>query len=64
MLLRQALRKAELPLIAKETIRVVLQEAGEQFGKTRTWCPTGTAVRTRKAGIVTVEDPRASEKKV
>lgn len=64
MLLRQALRKAELPQIAKETIRVVLQDAGYQFGKTRTWCPTGTAIRKRKAGNVTVEDPKAQEKKV
>jgi transposase len=63
MLLRQALRKGELPQIAKETIRVVLQDAGYQFGKTRTWCPTGTAVRKRKAGNVTVEDPKAQEKK-
>jgi len=63
MLLRQALRKAGLPYIAKETIRTVLHEAGYTFGKTRTWCPTGRAVRKRKAGVVTVQDPRASEKK-
>jgi transposase len=63
MLLRGALRKTELPHIAKETIRVVLHEAGYAFGKTRTWCPTGTAVRKRKAGTVTVHDPKAQEKK-
>ena len=63
MLLRGALRKTELPDIAKETIRVVLHEAGYAFGKTRTWCPTGTAVRKRKAGTVTVQDPKAQEKK-
>jgi transposase len=63
MLLRGALRKTELPHIAKETIRVVLHEAGYTFGKTRTWCPTGTAVRKRKAGVVTVQDPRGPEKK-
>ncbi len=63
MLLRRALRKTELPQIAKETIRVVLQDAGYQFGKTRTWCPTGTAIRKRKAGNVKVEDPKAQEKK-
>ena len=28
----------------------------------RTWCPTGTALRVRKAGTVTVEDPKAGEK--
>jgi transposase len=63
MLLRGALRKTGLPSIAKETIRVVLHEAGYAFGKTRTWCPTGTAVRKRKAGTVRVQDPKAQEKK-
>lgn len=63
MLLRDALRKTELPHIAKETIRVVLHEAGYGFGKTRTWCPTGTALRVRKAGTVKVEDPKGPEKK-
>jgi transposase len=63
MLLRQALRKKGLPHIAKETVRLVLQEAGYQFGKTLTWCLTGTAVRKRKAGQVHVEDPKAQEKK-
>jgi transposase len=63
MLLRQALRKKGLPHIAKETVRLAVQEAGYQFGKTRTWCPTGTAIRKRKAGQVHVEDPKAQEKK-
>jgi transposase len=61
-LLRNALRKAGSPRISKETIRVVLHEAGYRFGKTRTWCPTGTAVRKRKAGAVIVHDPKAQEK--
>jgi transposase len=63
MLLRNALRKTELPHVSKETIRVILHEAGYAFGKTRTWCPTGTALRKRKAGVVTVHDPAAAEKK-
>ena len=63
MLLRNALRQTELPHVAKETIRVTLHEAGSAFGKTRTWCPTGTALRKRKAGVVTVHDPAAPEKK-
>jgi transposase len=63
MLLRKALRKAGLPHIAKETVRVTLHEAGYTFGKTGTWCPTGTAVRKRKAGTVTVHDPKMQEKK-
>lgn len=64
MLLRHALRNAGLPHIASETVRETLHEAGYAFGKTRTWCPTGTAQRKRKAGVVTVHDPAAPEKKV
>lgn len=62
MTLRQALRKQVLPKVSTSTIRQVLHEAGYRFGKTRTWCPTGTALRVRKAGTVTVQDPKAGEK--
>jgi transposase len=61
--LERALRQAVLPTVGKTTIREVLQEAGYRFGKTRTWCPTGTAVRVRKAGTLQVQDPKAHEKK-
>jgi transposase len=62
MMLRGALRKEVLPDVGASTIRGVLHEAGYRFGKTRTWCPTGTAIRVRKAGTVTVQDPKAPEK--
>lgn len=62
MTLRSALRKEALPTVGASTIREVLYEAGYRFGKTRTWCPTGTALRVRKAGTVTVQDPKAGEK--
>ena len=62
MTLRNALRKQALPQVGVSTIREVLHEAGYRFGKTRTWCPTGTAVRVRKSGTVTVQDPKAGEK--
>jgi transposase len=62
MTLRNALRKQALPEVGVSTIREVLHEAGYRFGKTRTWCPTGTALRVRKAGTVTVKDPKAGEK--
>jgi transposase len=62
MTLRNALRKEALPNVGASTIREVLHEAGYRFGKTRTWCPTGTALRVRKAGTVTVQDPKAGEK--
>ena len=61
--LERALRKEALPQVGATTIRYVLHEAGFAFGKTRTWCPTGTAIRKRKAGTVTVQDPAAPEKK-
>ncbi len=62
MTLRNALRKEALPNVGASTIREVLHEAGYRFGKTRTWCPTGTALRVRKAETVTVQDPKAGEK--
>lgn len=61
--LERSLRKAGLPKVGTSTIREVLREAGYRFGKTRTWCPTGTAIRVRKAGTVTVTDPAARKKK-
>jgi transposase len=61
--LERTLRKQGFSKLSASTIREVLHEAGYAFGKTRTWCPTGTAKRKRKAGVVTVQDPRAQEKK-
>lgn len=61
--LQGALRQNTFPRIGATTIRRVFQEAGYRFGHTRTWCATGTALRKRKAGVVTVYDPRAEEKK-
>ncbi len=63
MLLRGALRKSDLPHIAKETIRQVLHEAGYRYQRTRTWCRTGYALRVRKSETVTVSDPKTLEKK-
>ena len=64
MTLRNALRKEALPGVGVSTVREVMYEAGYRFGKTRTWCPTGTAIRVRKAGTVKVQDPKAGEKNV
>ena len=63
--LKKALRRAEdgLPGVSTFTIREVLHEAGYSFQRTRTWCPTGEALRKRKAGVVTVTDPDAQPKK-
>ena len=63
--LRRALRTAPdgLPKVSTFTIWQVLRGAGYTFQRTRTWCPTGSAVRRRKAGVVTVTDPDADPKK-
>jgi hypothetical protein len=42
------------------TIRAVLSAAGDPFQRPRTWCPTGTARRQRRSGVVTVVDPEAA----
>jgi transposase len=63
--LQQSVRAAD-PAFARlgaTTIRRVLHEAGYSDQRTRTWCPTGTAQRVRKAGVVTVYDGAAEEKK-
>jgi transposase len=63
--LRRALRKAPdgLPKVSTYTIRRVLHEAGSSYQRTRTWCPTGKAVRRRKAGPAVVTDPDSDAKK-
>lgn len=63
--LRRVLRAAPdgLPGVSTFTIWQVLRGAGYTFQRTRTWCPTGAAVRRRKAGTVTVTDPDAAAKK-
>ena len=63
--LQRALRQAPdgLPGISTATIWGVLHEAGFTWGRGRSWCQTGTAIRRRKQGTVTVIDPDASAKK-
>ena len=63
--LRRALRAAPdgLPQVSTHTIRATLRQAGVRFGRTRSWCPTGTALRKRKHGTVVVADPDAAPKK-
>ena len=52
-----------LPRVSTFTLWRVLHEAGYSHQQTRTWCPTGSALRRRKAGTVTVTDPDAGSKK-
>jgi hypothetical protein len=52
-----------LPRVSTFTLWRVLHEAGYSHQNTRTWCPTGTALRRRKAGAVVVIDADAEPKK-
>ena len=61
--LQRTLRRGSFPTLGTSTIRRVLQDAGSSYQRTRTWCPTGTAQRKRKAGVVTVIDPQTEEKR-
>lgn len=61
--LQRKLRRGGFPTVGTSTIRRVLLDAGSSYQRTRTWCPTGTAQRKRKAGVVTVVDPRTEEKR-
>ena len=63
--LKAAIRSASdgLPKVATSTIWRVLHEAGLSYQRTRTWCPTGSALRKRKAGPAVVIDPDAESKK-
>ena len=56
-------RTGSFPTLGTSTIRRVLQDAGSSYQRTRTWCPTGTAQRKRKAGVVTVVDPQTEVKR-
>lgn len=56
-------RETGLPKLCAHTIHRVLLEAGYTYQQSRTWCPTGTAERVRKEGVVTVHDPQTQEKK-
>lgn len=63
--LQRTLRKAPdgLPAVSTYTIRRVLRQSGASYQRTRTWCPTGKALRRRKAGPAVVADPDSDAKK-
>jgi transposase len=63
--LRQALRRAPdgLPSVSTYTLWQVLHEAGYTFQQARSWCPPGTALRQRKAGVAAVAGPDAEAEK-
>jgi transposase len=63
--LQRALRHAPdgLPSVSTYTIWCVLHDAGFVWTKDQSWCETGTVVRKRTSGTVTVIDPDATPKK-
>ncbi len=61
--LQKRLHKDGLEQIGANTIKRVLEDAGSSYQKTRSWCPTGTAQRVRKSGVVTVVDPETEQKR-
>jgi hypothetical protein len=63
--LQRALRRAPdgLPQVSTYMIWCVLRDAGWTWQRTRTWCPTGTALRKRKRGTVTVHDGDSEAKR-
>jgi transposase len=61
--LQKRLRKDGLEHIGANTVKRVLEDAGSSYQKTRSWCPTGTAQRKRKSGVVTVIDPETEAKR-
>ncbi len=63
--LQRALRQAPdgLPGVSSYTVWCVLHAAGFTWQRDRSWCKTGTVVRKRKSGTVTVHDPDAEAKK-
>ncbi len=61
--LERTMRREGLPRLGGTTIRRVLRAAGSSYQRTRTWCPTGTAVRQRKDGPVRVIDPGTEKKR-
>jgi transposase len=61
--LQKRLRKDGLEQIGATTVKRVLEDAGSSYQKTRSWCPTGTAQRKRKSGVVTVVDPETELKR-
>jgi hypothetical protein len=64
--LQRAVRTAPdgLPAVSTVTILHTLWQAGYTWQTSRTWCHTGTVVRRRKRGTVTVTDPDTTPKKI
>ncbi len=61
--LERAAQREIFPAPKARTIAQILRDAGSSYQQTRTWCPTGTADRKRKDGVVRVVDPQTEVKR-
>ena len=61
--LERAVQREIFPAPSARTIAQILRDAGSSYQRTRTWCPTGTAERKRKDGVVRVVDPLTEQKR-
>lgn len=61
--LERAVQREICPAPRARTIAQILRDAGSSYQRTRTWCPTGTAERKRKDGVVRVVDPLTEQKR-
>ncbi|MFL5336673.1 MAG: helix-turn-helix domain-containing protein [Geminicoccaceae bacterium] len=61
--LERAAQREIFPAPKARTIAQSLRDAGSSYQRTRTWCPTGTAERKRKDGVVRVVDPLTEPKR-
>lgn len=59
----RAAQREVVPAPKARTIAQILRDAGSSYQKARTWCPTGTAERQRKEGVVRVVDPLTEVKR-
>ncbi len=53
----------EFSTVSTYTLWQVLHDAGQSWQQSQSWCPTGTALRRRKSGVVVVSDPDTEAKK-
>jgi transposase len=61
--LERTLRRAGFPRLGARPSGGCCRMPAVRNQKTRTWCPTGTAERKRKSGIVRVSDPQTEVKR-
>lgn len=62
-ILRRTLCHEGIVRVGTSAMRRVLRDAGSSFQRARSWCPTGTAQRVRKSGVVKGVNPGSERKR-